>query len=81
MGRRILAILAAAVIALVGAVLVLLTVVLCFLGYEAIRRVRVLRPLFGLAVAASGERSPSPVPRGAAQAGRMPCRSRKSCAA
>jgi glucans biosynthesis protein C len=29
--------------------LVLLTVSTCFLGYEAIRRIRPLRPLFGLA--------------------------------
>jgi glucan biosynthesis protein C len=49
-----------------GVVLVLITVVLCFLGYEAIRRVRWLRPLLGLAVAERGERLPSPVPRGAA---------------
>jgi glucan biosynthesis protein C len=31
-----------------GVVLVLVTVAMCFLGYEAIRRVRLLRPLFGL---------------------------------
>jgi surface polysaccharide O-acyltransferase-like enzyme len=31
-----------------GVVLVLVTVATCFLGYEAIRRVRLLRPLFGL---------------------------------
>jgi hypothetical protein len=35
--------------ALEGALLVLVTVAMCFLGYEAIRRVTVLRPLFGLA--------------------------------
>jgi glucans biosynthesis protein C len=34
--------------ALEGALLVLVTAALCFLGYEAIRRVGVLRPLFGL---------------------------------
>jgi glucans biosynthesis protein C len=32
-----------------GLLLVLVTITTCFLGYEAIRRVRVLRPLFGLA--------------------------------
>jgi peptidoglycan/LPS O-acetylase OafA/YrhL len=37
--------------AIEGAVLVLVTVALCFLGYEVIRRVQVLRPLFGLAPA------------------------------
>jgi glucan biosynthesis protein C len=31
-----------------GALLVLVTVTTCFLSYEAIRRVRLLRPLFGL---------------------------------
>jgi glucans biosynthesis protein C len=31
-----------------GVVLVLVTVATCFLGYEAIRRVRLLRPVFGL---------------------------------
>jgi glucans biosynthesis protein C len=31
-----------------GVLLVVVTVATCFLGYEAIRRVRVLRPLFGL---------------------------------
>jgi glucan biosynthesis protein C len=31
-----------------GVVLVLVTVATCFLGYEAIRRLRLLRPLFGL---------------------------------
>jgi surface polysaccharide O-acyltransferase-like enzyme len=36
-----------------GVLLVLATVAICFLGYEAIRRVRLLRPLFGL------ERGPS----------------------
>jgi glucans biosynthesis protein C len=35
-----------------GLLLVMVTVATCFLGYEAIRRVRVLRPLFGLAGAA-----------------------------
>lgn len=46
-----------------GMVLVLLTTALCFLGYEAIRRIRVLRPLFGLAVSAGGRPEPAPVPR------------------
>jgi glucans biosynthesis protein C len=32
-----------------GVLLVLVTVATCFLGYEAIRRVRLLQPLFGLA--------------------------------
>jgi hypothetical protein len=31
-----------------GVLLVLVTVTTCFLGYEAIRRVRLLRPVFGL---------------------------------
>ena len=31
-----------------GVLLVLVTLATCFLGYEAIRRVRLLRPLFGL---------------------------------
>jgi glucans biosynthesis protein C len=31
-----------------GVLLVLATVAACFLGYEALRRVRLLRPLFGL---------------------------------
>jgi glucan biosynthesis protein C len=35
--------------ALEGAVLILATAALCFLGYDALRRVKVLRPLFGLA--------------------------------
>jgi hypothetical protein len=42
-----------------GSLLVLATAALCFLGYEAIRRVRPLRPLFGLAWTSPGE---SPVP-------------------
>lgn len=46
-----------------SAVLVLFTVALCFLGYEAIRRVNVLRPLFGLAqkppLPSSGPLAPS----------------------
>ena len=41
-----------------GALLVLVTVAACFLGYEAIRRAGVLRPLFGLA---RKERGHSPV--------------------
>jgi glucans biosynthesis protein C len=45
-----------------GMLLVLVTVTTCFLGYEAIRRVRLLRPLFGL------ERgSPSAAPERAAR--------------
>ncbi|MDB6097821.1 MAG: hypothetical protein JWN58_524 [Gammaproteobacteria bacterium] len=39
-----------------GLLLVLVTVTTCFLGYEAIRRVRVLRPLFGLAGAPAAPR-------------------------
>jgi hypothetical protein len=42
--------------ALEGALLVLVTASACFLGYEAIRRVRILRPLFGLP---SGDRQAS----------------------
>ena len=48
-----------------GVVLVLLTGALCFLGYEAIRRVPALRPLFGLAFAMKGEGAPPPVPENA----------------
>jgi glucan biosynthesis protein C len=48
-----------------GVLLVLVTVALCFLGYEAIRRIGVLRPLFGLAFAASVERLSPPLSRGA----------------
>jgi len=44
-----------------GVLLVLVTAALCFLGYEAIRRVPVLRPLFGLALATKGESVPPPV--------------------
>lgn len=49
-----------------GMVLVLVTTALCFFGYEAIRRVTVLRPLFGLTLSASGARPPAPVPRSVA---------------
>jgi hypothetical protein len=42
------------------------TVTLCFLSYEAIRRVGVLRPLFGLAVSSRGEHPRPSVPRNAA---------------
>ncbi|HEY3516279.1 MAG TPA: acyltransferase family protein [Gammaproteobacteria bacterium] len=49
-----------------GLVLVLVTTTLCFLGYDVIRRIGVLRPLFGLAVSADGERLRTPVPRSAA---------------
>jgi hypothetical protein len=34
-----------------AALLVLVTASACFLGYEVIRRVLILRPLFGLAIA------------------------------
>jgi glucans biosynthesis protein C len=49
-----------------AAVLVLVTLALCFLGYEGIRRVRVLRPLFGLAIGTSDRQPPVPMPHGAA---------------
>ena len=49
-----------------GVVLVLITAAVCFLGYEAIRRVTALRPLFGLSVIAARERVPPPMPRTAA---------------
>jgi hypothetical protein len=39
-----------------GVLLVLVTVATCFLSYEAIRRVRLLRPLFGLEAGAAGPR-------------------------
>jgi len=48
-----------------GSVLVLVTTAVCFLGYEAIRRIAVLRPLFGLAVSVN-ERLGTPVPRNVA---------------
>jgi glucans biosynthesis protein C len=48
-----------------GVVLVLVTTTLCFLSYEVIRRIGVLRPLFGLAVSADGERLRTPVPHSA----------------
>jgi hypothetical protein len=38
-----------------GLVLVLVTTAVCFMGYEAIRRVPVLRPLFGLAASTNRE--------------------------
>jgi peptidoglycan/LPS O-acetylase OafA/YrhL len=41
-----------------GVLLVLVTAAICFLSYEAIRRVRLLRPLFGLEGGAAGPRSP-----------------------
>jgi glucans biosynthesis protein C len=47
-----------------GMLLVLVTVATCFLGYEAIRRVRLLRPLFGL------ERGPPAIDGRAARSGR-----------
>jgi hypothetical protein len=40
-----------------GALLVLVTASVCFLGYEAIRRLWILRPLFGLPVTATLRRS------------------------
>ncbi len=46
-----------------GVVLVLITTTVCFLGYDAIRRIAVLRPLFGLAVAPAGEGVRAPVSR------------------
>ena len=49
-----------------GLVLVLVTTTLCFLGYEVIRRISVLRPLFGLGVSAEGGRVGAPVPGNAA---------------
>jgi hypothetical protein len=48
-----------------GVLLVAVTVTLCFLGYEAIRRIAILRPLFGLALTARGEPSALPLARGA----------------
>jgi glucans biosynthesis protein C len=45
-----------------GFVLVLMTAAVCFLGYEGIRRIAVLRPLFGLAVSSNGG-VVAPVPR------------------
>jgi len=49
-----------------GLLLVLITTALCFMGYEVVRRITVLRPLFGLATSADGERLRAPVPRNAA---------------
>jgi glucans biosynthesis protein C len=49
-----------------GLVLVLVTTTSCFLGYEVIRRIGVLRPLFGLAASGDGERLPARVPSSAA---------------
>jgi glucan biosynthesis protein C len=46
-----------------GLVLVLLTTAVCFLGYDTIRRIPILRPLLGLAVSASGDRRHAAVPR------------------
>jgi hypothetical protein len=51
-----------------GPLLVIVTAAACFLGYEVIRRVRILRPVFGLAaVPAAGETAvrarPAPSPR------------------
>jgi hypothetical protein len=43
-----------------GLLLVLVTITTCFLGYEAIRRMRVLRPLFGVARESDGARNQRP---------------------
>jgi peptidoglycan/LPS O-acetylase OafA/YrhL len=48
-----------------GGVLVLVTTASCFLGYEMIRRVALLRPLFGLPFATSARQEGAPVPRSA----------------
>jgi hypothetical protein len=51
--------------ALEGALLVLVTASACFLGYEAIRRMRILRPLFGLPIGdrqVSSRRAPAVAP-------------------
>jgi glucan biosynthesis protein C len=50
-----------------GVLLVLVTAATCFLGYEAIRRVRLLRPLFGLEVGAARPRKLAAGPSAAAQ--------------
>jgi hypothetical protein len=55
---------------------VLVTVATCFLGYEAIRRLRPLRPLFGLE---RGERQPTLAPAGVAAAPRLTTESRVPC--
>ena len=49
-----------------GALLVLVTAAACLLGYEAIRRARVLRPLFGLRLIDRRDRAARMVSRGAA---------------
>jgi hypothetical protein len=49
-----------------GVVLVLVTAALCFLGYEAIRRVSVVRPLFGLAGLREGAHPAPPAVPGSA---------------
>jgi glucan biosynthesis protein C len=43
-----------------GILLVLVTAATCFLSYEAIRRVQLLRPLFGLEKGAAGPRKLKP---------------------
>jgi hypothetical protein len=43
-----------------GVLLVLVTAATCFLSYEAIRRVRLLRPLFGLERGEATPRKPEP---------------------
>ena len=50
-----------------GVLLVLVTVATCFLSYEAIRRVRLLRPLFGLEAGAAESRILQPRGNAAAQ--------------
>jgi acyltransferase-like protein len=50
-----------------GVLLVLVTAATCFLGYEAIRRVRLLRPLFGLEAGAARPRKLAAGPSAAAQ--------------
>jgi hypothetical protein len=46
-----------------GMLLILVTAATCFLAWEVIRRVWLLRPLFGLAVEAMGTSRPRPQPR------------------
>jgi glucans biosynthesis protein C len=53
-----------------GVLLVLVTAATCFLSYEAIRRVRLLRPLFGLEKGAAGTQTPESS-RGAVAARRL----------
>lgn len=46
-----------------GVVLILITTAVCFLGYDALRRIAMLRPLFGLTVLPAGEDVRAPVSR------------------